>query len=449
MQRRNLLKGLSGLAALGAGTAWPGTAMAQGSDFRALVVVMLKGGLDGHNVLVPGDDRYAEYSSARGRLALARNTLVDLPGTVAGRRFAMHPGLQNLLPAYQSGRMAFLANVGPLVRPVTAAGVRAGTAEVPPMLGSHRVQSDWVQGALMDNAGNDGSGWGGRTLEALPAELQHARAAVALGVEHRLVHGRRTAPSLRSANFSQWWPMADLTQRSQPGTQAFLRQAAQQSANTLKREYARTLAGAIDDNAWFHGPYANGTPDPAGDFGNGPASHALRRAAKLMPYARQQGLRRQIYLVTDPSYDTTHRDTLHNGGHSRLPELAKALSAFDAAINTAGLASQVVTLVMSEMGRTLRPFANSEGSERGWGNHWWLLGNPVAGGTVHGSFPSLVLGGADDGSSNAVGRLVPSTASDQVAATLAVWLGLPASRINEVFPNLATFTVKTLPLLRA
>lgn len=439
--RRALLRQLGLLAA---GGLLSRHALAQGNDFRAVVVVFLQGGNDGHNVLVPGDERHAEYRTARGRLALERNTLIDLPGSPAGRRFAMHPALRPLLPAYQNGRMAFLANVGPMIRPVTAASVRAGTAEVPPLLGSHRQQAAWVQGALMDG---DGSGWGGRALEALPAELQHARAAVSLGTEHQLLHGRRNVPSLRSANFTQWWPMANLADRNAVGTQAYGRLGTQQSGNAMRAEYARTLAGAIDDNAWFHGPFADGSGDLPGDFGNGNASYQLRRAAKLLPYCRRQGLRRQIFTVTGEGWDN-HRDQL-NAQANRLTDLGKALSAFDAAISNAGMDGQVVTLVMSEFGRTLRPFAGSEGSEHGWGNHWWLMGGPVAGGTVHGTFPSLVLGGADDGDPAGNGRLVPTMASDQVAATLAVWLGLPTARIVDVFPNLANFTTRTLPLLRA
>jgi uncharacterized protein (DUF1501 family) len=72
----------------------------------------------------------------------------------------------------------------------------------------------------------------------------------------------------------------------------------------------------------------------------------------------------------------------------------------------------------------------------------------VAGGTVHGQFPTLRLGGPDDGDQNKNGRMVPTTATDQVGATLMQWLGLPGNLVTEVFPNLVNFNQKTIALLR-
>jgi uncharacterized protein (DUF1501 family) len=130
-----------------------------------------------------------------------------------------------------------------------------------------------------------------------------------------------------------------------------------------------------------------------------------------------------------------------------LLTLARVLDAFDATNRANGLDMNVVTLVMTEFGRTLRP-GSGGGSEHAWGNHWWLLGGPVAGGTVHGVFPSMVLGGPDDGDPGKNGRHVPSTSSDQVGASLMQWMGMEPTYLLDVFPNLANFKQKTLPLIR-
>ena len=66
-----------------------------------------------------------------------------------------------------------------------------------------------------------------------------------------------------------------------------------------------------------------------------------------------------------------------------------------------------------------------------------------------GSFPTLTLGGPDDGDSGRNGRMVPSTGTDQLANTLMQWLGLPANLVLEAFPNLVNFSQKSIPLLRA
>ena len=72
-----------------------------------------------------------------------------------------------------------------------------------------------------------------------------------------------------------------------------------------------------------------------------------------------------------------------------------------------------------------------------------------AGGNVVGSFPSLVLGGTDDGDLGKNGRFVPTIGSDQVGATLLQWLGLPSSNYLNVFPDLANYQTKTIPLFRS
>ena len=122
------------------------------------------------------------------------------------------------------------------------------------------------------------------------------------------------------------------------------------------------------------------------------------------------------------------------------------LGALDASNRENGLDQDVLTLIGTEFGRTLRP-GSGEGSEHAWGTHWMLMGGAARGGQVHGQFPSLVLGGADDSDANKNGRLVPYYSTDQVGATVMTWMGLAADRYDEVFPNLRNFTQKTLPVL--
>jgi uncharacterized protein (DUF1501 family) len=56
--------------------------------------------------------------------------------------------------------------------------------------------------------------------------------------------------------------------------------------------------------------------------------------------------------------------------------------------------------------------------------------------------PQFALGGPDDVSSE--GRWLPSTASDQMSATLAAWIGVSAGDLAGLFPNLANFAQPNL-----
>jgi uncharacterized protein (DUF1501 family) len=73
------------------------------------------------------------------------------------------------------------------------------------------------------------------------------------------------------------------------------------------------------------------------------------------------------------------------------------------------------------------------------------MGNVVKGGSLYGnSFPRLILGGSDDAHNQKRGYWVPQLSSDQVAADMLVWLGLPADKLTTVMPNLKNFAKKTV-----
>ena len=61
---------------------------------------------------------------------------------------------------------------------------------------------------------------------------------------------------------------------------------------------------------------------------------------------------------------------------------------------------------------------------------------------VYGHMPELVLGGADDVSSE--GRWLPTTSVEQMGATLATWLGVGAADLGRVFPNLGNFGLRNI-----
>jgi uncharacterized protein (DUF1501 family) len=453
MDRRHFLASAASLAGLGAGagllSTLPARSFAAGEDYRVLVVVFLNGGNDGHNVLVPTDAGYSDYQSARANLALPKASLASLPGSAGGRTFGLHPALAPLVSLYTQQRLAFIANVGPLVVPATAAQVRANAVEVPPFLLSHSDQVAIQQGWTVTD---DMSGWGGRGLELLPSELRNPLAAVTTDNERTLVLGRHSAVSFMSNDGPRYWGAADLAYPERANVQAINRMANWQFANAYEAEYARTFGNAVTDSTLFTQALMQATA-PAADFGTdtrGNLGQRLRAIASVLPFFRERGYRRQIFLINWGSFDThaNQRGSGEETQDAQLPIVAKALAAFDSTNRANGLDMSVVTAVMSDFGRTVRP-GSGGGSEHAWGNHLLALGGPVAGGTVLGSFPSPVLGGADDGDLMNNGRHVPTIATDQLGATLMQWLGLQPSQLHEVFPNLVNFAQKTIPLIRS
>jgi uncharacterized protein (DUF1501 family) len=112
------------------------------SDYRALVCIFLDGGNDGNNTLVPLDaTSYAAYSGARASsgLAIAQGALLPITPSSLGTSYGLHPSLPELQGLFNAGRLAVVANVGPLVQPLTRTEYRNG-APRPYQLFSHSDQ---------------------------------------------------------------------------------------------------------------------------------------------------------------------------------------------------------------------------------------------------------------------------------------------------------------------
>ncbi len=450
--RRRFLNHAGGLSAAGTlsmlGAAL-GTGMsrdAAAADYKTLVCVFLTGGNDGNDSLVPTDAAYNDYSRARPGLALPKDSLVPLSGLSLGHTFGMHPGLAPLAPLYAQGRLAWVVNAGPLVVPTTAQQVADHAVELPPFLLSHSDQVAMQQGWLGDS---DPSGWGGRALESLPADLRHSLSAVTLDTQRTLVLGQRSRVSWLDGNgLQRYWGSADLLNPADTWTRAVQSLGRMQSANAYEAEYARTFDGSFADSIEV-AQALSGAPAPAGNFPTGDLGNRLRTVAQLLPAWKAIGKRRQVVLINWGGFDThvSQRGSAHWALDPQLATVGQALAAFDTANRASGMDSNVVTCVMTDFGRTLKPAAGG-GTDHAWGNHWWVMGGPVIGAQAYGVFPTLKLGGPDDFDFKAGGRWVPTTSTDQFAATLVNWLGVPASALPTVFPNLVNFSKQSLGFLR-
>ncbi len=413
-------------------------------DYRVVVCIYLNGGNDGLNSLVPMDGAYDDYASVRPALALAKDTLTPLAGSSAGHSFGMHPALAPLAALYNKGRLAWVANAGPLVMPATARQVLDHAVSVPSFLLSHSDQAMWQQGWTGDS---DTSGWAGRALELLPTSLRNSANAVTMSTDRTLVQGRTSPVSYMSPWDSRYWGPADLANPAAQQAQVLNRMAQWQFANQYEAEYGRTFRRSIDDSTLFTQISLTAT-EPKASFADNDLGRSLKKLATVLPGFKSRGFKRQVFQINWGGFDThtSQRSSAATSQDSQLKLLGAALAAFDQAIVAAGLDQNVVTVMLSDFGRTLRP-ASGGGSDHAWGNHWFAMGGPVAGGQVLGTFPTLTLGGPDDADPDRGGRFVPTTSTDQVGATQMRWLGLPEDQLHSAFPNLANFSQKTIALL--
>src|SRR5271165_2549491 len=158
----------AGLGPFGALNALAGSA----PGYKALVCLFLYGGNDSNNTLVPfdtaanGGNGYTAYSNIRGPLALAANTLLPLGAQVNGN-YGLHPNLPDIQTMFNSGNIAFVANVGTLIQPMTPAQYQAGGMPKPTNLFSHPDQQlEWQNAA---QSGGTNTGWAGRIADTMAA----------------------------------------------------------------------------------------------------------------------------------------------------------------------------------------------------------------------------------------------------------------------------------------
>lgn len=403
-----------------------------GSNYRALVCVFLYGGADTLNLLVPtSTTEYGEYSSSRGNLAESPSSLLGINpvGATGGVSWGLHNRTPELRDLFEAGKLSFLLNVGPLVRPLSKAEYTAGVLPRPAFLFSHiDQQREWL---LAHALGNQKDGWGGRVLEALPNAGGTSGVPAGVNLENKSLFLKNGAASPYTFGRDGLIPLG---LASDPE-----RRAALEAVTRAEHPLARELGAVRRRSLEIEDALATVLPS-APNFGGFPGStlgQDLKQIARLISVRGQLGVERQVYFVGVRDFDT------HSGQAGRLPvlfdDLSASLGAFQAAIDQLGEGPNVTGFVSSEFGRTLS--SNGTGTDHGWGGHAFVFGGGLQGRRLFGTRPSLALDGPDDVGR---GRLLPTTGVDQVAATLAKWLGVPPAQLPSLFPNLPNFPVSDL-----
>jgi len=455
------------------------------SDYKALVCVFFNGGMDSFNLLAPyEEDEYSVYRTVRATLARLKDDFLPIPVDTAeqsGRQLGIHNGMLELQTLYNSGKLAFLANVGSLVVPTTKTTYNNRTAARPLGLFSH---SDLIQHwqTSFPQSRSQASGWGGRMADLLTAThnpTPQISMNIALGANNIFQTGSQVVPYVVGANGATLpggynrdmglvtasydkvhklvidgstgsngiYPTADsalgtlysdLLQRTLARSKRLSIDAAQGFYDATHDDSNASTAGALPTE--ISGPFADIASDANIPAGIKTFAANLSMVARVIRARTAFAQTRQIFFVSVGGWD--HHDNLLTNQASMLPGVSKALSAFYNATEQLGVANNVTTFTASDFGRTLS--ANSTGSDHAWGGNHIVMGGAVAGGKVYGDYPeSLALNGPLD---IGRGRLVPTTSVDTYNAELATWFGIPnGPMLRDILPNIRNFYAEGAP----
>ncbi|MFT4768731.1 MAG: hypothetical protein ACI8RN_001869 [Glaciecola sp.] len=412
-------------------------ASAQSSgDYKALVCILLAGGNDSYNMLVPNDaQHYAGYAAIRSDLALPQESLLALPNTDNnGRSFALHPGMSGLRSLFASGQAATLAGVGTLLAPMDSSSLATGNANLPLGLFSHSDQIQQWQTAVSDE--RIAQGWGGRIADLLEqgSPANGISMNVSLAGNNVFQSGSVTKPYAISASGDGAPALAGYNETGGEGE--FTRAAidgllAAAQSKLFRREYGKRLISAIESQVTFVNALSTAEELPT-SFSDGPFSAALRQIARVIAAREALGASRQTFFITVGGWD--HHDDVLDNQATMLPSIDTGLLEFQTAMNGMGIADQVTTFTTSDFGRTLT--SNGKGSDHGWGGHHIVLGGAVNGGRFYGEYPDIYSGNPLD-----VGRGIyaPTTSVDEYFAELALWFGVSDGDLSTVLPNVDRF----------
>jgi len=401
LPRRAFLSGV-GAAALAAGL--PRAVLADAPTDKRFILIILRGAMDGLNVVPPYGDK--DYAALRGQIALAKPGETDGAFDLDGF-FGLHPALAEIAPWYKEGALLPIQAVASPYRDR-----------------SHFDGQDLLENGTLSPRNTD-SGWLNRALTALGNRNGGAsdrRIGLAVGQAIPLVLRGPTqvaswAPThMPEANDS----FLTLVQAVYQGDQRLSAALADGIRATAAADQAIGTGNARMANAGMAEP-DDARPDPY------KAQRALADAAGKM-LADPNGPR--IAAFDAQGWDT---HAAQGGAKGRLANALGGLQASLVSLRGAlGPAwKDTVVMMATEFGRTAH-INGTNGTDHGTGTVTLLAGGAVAGGKVLGQWPGL-----GEGQLYQSRDLMPTTDLRSVMKTvLYEHLRLPADKLDSfVFPN--------------
>lgn len=314
-----------------------------------LVVILLRGGMDGLDVVRPYGD--PAYAALRGDAGLsAEDPAMDLDGY-----FALHPALRPLMPLWARGQLGFAHAVSTPYRDKR----------------SHFDGQDLLEAGLSDlKGGLSRDGWLNRVLQNLPDSGPATAYAV----------GRDPLDVLAGpATTQRWSPEADLALSPQAITLARLIMADDPQFNAAF-EQAMAISDSDGDAVAM-----NGTPDQMMSRARnaGGKGSLERRVAEFIGKRLREETRIAAFSIT--GWDTHQRQdrSLPNA----LGRLSEAILTLQTTLS-GPVWNKTTVVAVTEFGRTAR-LNGSGGSDHGTGGLMVLAGGALRGGQVVGDWPGL------------------------------------------------------------
>jgi uncharacterized protein (DUF1501 family) len=347
LQRASLLTG--GMLIPVGLNSWVAESVAQTGRTKRLIVVFLRGAIDGLNVVIPHQE--IDYYQARPTIAVPypheADGAIDLDGF-----FGLHPSLKDILPFWQQENLAFIHNCGS-----------------PDTTRSHFDAQDYMESGT-PGVKSTADGWLNRLLAYLhPEELTQALNVGS--TTPRILRGKMPVSHLKPGRQSANRLAIDFPQINHAFSSLYDGRDALSLAYREGLKAREMILAELD----LEMKAASGDALPVANFVDDAAE-----VAKLMG----GNTKTQLAFMEIGGWDThiNQKRILDN----LLTPLGEGLAILIEGLGS--IYSDTVIMVMSEFGRTVRENGN-EGTDHGHGNLIWLLGGGIRGGKIYGQWHGL------------------------------------------------------------
>ena len=353
MKRRKLLQTAS-LAAAGILTpvgwnSWVAKGMAQTNNRQRLVVIFLRGAVDGLNVVVPHQE--SDYYAARPTIAVPypgeKEGVIDLDGF-----FGLNPALADIVPLWKQNTLAFVHACGS-----------------PDETRSHFDAQDYMETGTPGVKATD-DGWMNRLFGTMPKD----RPTQALNVGNstpRILQGEMPIASITPGKNSARALPIDRPNIGKAFDLLYSQNDALSKAYQEGREARNVVLAELNEEMMSSARGAKNADIFVDD--------AIEVAKLMVGNARTQ-----LAFMEIGGWDThiNQQDSLNKS----LKSLGQGLATLARELQP--IYSNTAIVVMSEFGRTVKENGN-RGTDHGHGNVLWLLGGGVRGGQIYGDWQGL------------------------------------------------------------
>jgi len=346
-----------------------------GVEDRVLVLIQLKGGNDGLNMVIPVQ-QYDLYAALRPTIRIpdsGADKYIDLDNTLpAPDKVGLHPVLTGMKELYDSGRAAIVQGVG-----------------YQDMNQSHFKGTDlWLSGGDgTPDKNNIPSGWMGRALQAMYPDVQGMPTADMpdpLGIQIGDPN-----PSLGFHTESQHQNVINLSGQDPAGFYSLIQTiGGAPLVNVPNSDYGEEIAyiqgveSSLSQYSQRISATFNAGSNALTNYPDTTLANQLKTIARLI----SGGCKTKIYLCSMGGFDTHGAQVIENnttiGNHaSLLQTLSDSVKYFFDDLKALGIEDQVVACTFSEFGRTAKE-NGSLGSDHGTLAPMFLFGKNIQAGVM-------------------------------------------------------------------